>query len=58
MPLENPRRRKLTQLVADHILGDKYRYVTLSVVDTKGQPDHVRRDRRTAPLLPGRRVRR
>ncbi len=45
---EHTRRRKLTKLVADHILGNKYRNVTLAVVNAEGQSDHVGRDRRSA----------
>ena len=47
MPFEQARRRKFTQLMADHILGNKDRDVAFSVVHPKRHTDHVRRDRRT-----------
>ena len=59
MSLEHSRRRKLTQLVAYHILGDEYRDVPLAVVNAKRQTDHLRRDRRAArPGLDRRRLHR
>ena len=48
MSLEHTRRRKLTQLVADHVLGHKDRNVTFAVVNAECQSDHIRRDRRAA----------
>src|SRR5918995_4921924 len=46
--LENPRRRELAQLVADHVLGDEHRHVLAPVVHGDRQPDHVRQDHRAA----------
>ena len=48
MPLKHTRRRKLSQLVADHILGNKYRDMAFAIVHAKGQTDHIRRDRRAS----------
>src|SRR6201999_4210205 len=47
VPLEGARRRELTELVADHRLGDEHRDVLAAVVHRKGVADEVRDDRRT-----------
>src|SRR5579862_9758703 len=41
-------RRKLAQLVTDHLLGDEHRDVLAAVVDRDRMPDHLREDRRRA----------
>src|SRR5215813_12486443 len=49
---ERARRREFAELVADHVLSDVDRNVTLAVVHSEGQPNHVRRNRRaTRPGL-------
>ena len=48
MALERSRRRKLAQLVPDHILGNVDRNVTFAVMHAERQSDHVGRDRRTS----------
>lgn len=45
MAFESSRRRKLAQLVTDHVFCDVDRNVTLAVVNAEGQADHVGRDR-------------
>lgn len=42
MFLKKPGGGKLTQLVANHIFGNKYRNKDLSIVDAEGMPDKVR----------------
>src|SRR5919199_1776623 len=50
--MEGARRRELSELVADHLLGHVDRDVLLAVVDAEGQPNELRQDRRaTAPDL-------
>src|SRR5262245_12434834 len=44
--VEGPRRRKLAELVADHVFGDADGNVLLPVVDPEGQTDELRQDRR------------
>src|SRR5262245_51582957 len=44
--LENPRRRELAELVADHVLGDEHRHVLAAVVHGDRESDHVRQDHR------------
>lgn len=57
MSFEEPRRRELSKLVADHILGNEYRDVTFAVVNSERESDHIRRDRRaTRPGLDRRRL--
>src|SRR5882757_7510479 len=52
MPEEGPRRRKLAELVADHLLGHVDRDVLVPVVDTEQEPDELRQYRRApAPDL-------
>ena len=46
MAVENPRRRKLTQFVTHHILGNEYWNELLAVVYRKGQPYKLRQDSR------------
>src|SRR6266511_4948515 len=47
---EGPRRRELTELVADHLLRDEDRDVLAAVVDRDRMPDHLREDgRRPGP---------
>src|ERR1700722_1826882 len=48
VPFKSPRRRKFTQLVSDHLLGDVHRNELLAVVHRQRVPDHVRQNRRTA----------
>src|SRR5215207_554865 len=48
MAAEGPRRRELTELVADHLLGDEDRDVLAAVVDRDRVPDHLGEDRRGA----------
>src|SRR5262245_39698632 len=48
MGRENPRRRKLAELVADHVLGHVNGNVLLAVVDAEGEADELRQDRRAA----------
>src|ERR1043166_10123917 len=47
MALKSARRRKLAQLVSDHVLSDIDRNVTFAVVHSERQPNHVGRNRRT-----------
>ena len=47
MALKDPRRRKLTKFVPDHVLGHENGDMAFAVVNPEGQPDHIRRDRRT-----------
>ena len=42
MAAEFPRRREFTQLMADHILGNKHRNVDLAVVYGYGFADEIR----------------
>src|SRR5437870_13282783 len=42
---ERPRRRELTELVADHGLGDVHGHVLAAVVDGDGVADHLGDDR-------------
>ncbi len=42
---ERAGRRELTQLVTDHVLGDKDRNVMAAVMDRDGVTDHPRKDR-------------
>src|SRR4029077_10831804 len=44
MAIERTRRRELTELVADHFLGDDHRNVLLAVIDAECQPDELRQD--------------
>src|SRR5918995_1841330 len=46
--LENPGRRELAELVADHVLGHEHRHVLAAVVHRDREPDHVRQDHRAA----------
>src|SRR5579875_733086 len=46
MPAEVARQGKLSQFMADHILGEEDRHVPPPVVHADGQPDHLRHDRR------------
>src|SRR5215471_11355557 len=46
MAIERPRRRKLAELVTDHLLGHQHRDVLLPVVDPEGEPDELRQDGR------------
>src|SRR5579863_8708506 len=48
MTVKRTRRRKLAELVTDHLLGDDYRNMLLAVVDAEGQPDELRQDGRAA----------
>src|SRR6266536_1543331 len=60
MAAEQPGRRELAELVADHLLGDEHGHVLAPVVDRDRVPDHLGEDRRGArpgadhPLVPGR----
>src|SRR6202011_5926163 len=52
MAVEGPGRRKLAELVTDHFLVDRNRHMLLAVVDTEGETDELRQDRRaSAPDL-------
>src|SRR5512144_297539 len=44
MAVERPRRRKLTEFMADHVLGDEHRDVLMAVMHAEGQPDTLRQD--------------
>src|SRR5438876_1640857 len=46
MTVEGARRRKLAELVADHVLGDQHRDELVAVVDAERQADELREDRR------------
>src|SRR5690349_2514314 len=46
--VEGARRRKLTELVTHHLLGDEHRNVLVTVVDAEREPDELRQDRRAA----------
>ena len=45
MAVEDPRRRKLAELVADHVLVDQHRQKLAPVVDAKGEAHELRQDR-------------
>src|SRR5580765_5643326 len=51
MPLKEPGRSKLSQLVSDHVFRHKDRNELLTVVDREGMSDHVWNDR--GPSRPG-----
>src|ERR1700759_2348238 len=51
MAIECARRREFPELVADHVLGDQHRDEFVTIVDPKGQPDELRKNRR--PARPG-----
>src|SRR5262249_14633865 len=62
MAMEGPRWGKFAELVPDHLLGDHHRDVLVAVVDSEGQADELRQDRRApAPgldhVVPTRRTR-
>ncbi len=46
--MEGTSRRKLTELVTDHLLVDRHRHVLLTVVDAEHQTDELRQNGRTA----------
>src|SRR6201991_524885 len=46
--VEGTRRRKLAELVADHLFRDVDRNEALAVVDLEGQADEIGQDRRAA----------
>src|SRR6185437_7634046 len=48
MPVEGPRRRKLSEFVADHVLGDEHRNMLLAVMDAEGEAHELRQDGRAA----------
>src|SRR3712207_9558409 len=48
MAAEQARRRKLAQLMADHVLGDKHRDMAAAVMNGDGVAHHLREDRRVA----------
>src|SRR5207245_3435889 len=48
VPLEEPRRRKLAQLVSDHVLGDVNRNELFAVVNGQRVADHFGHDRGAA----------
>src|SRR2546430_3045380 len=45
VPPEGAGRRKLTQLVADHVLADVDRHMASAIVDRNGVADELRKDR-------------
>ena len=45
---EAARQGKLTQAMADHVLGDKHGVENLAVMNTEGHADKIGRDHRTA----------
>src|SRR5437660_6284008 len=49
--VEGPGRGELAELVPDHVLRDQYRAEFVPVIDTEGEPDKLRKDRR--PARPG-----
>src|SRR5438128_8275539 len=49
--VEGAGRRELAEFVADHVLGHQHRDEFVPVIDAKGQPDELRKDRR--PPRPG-----
>src|SRR5579864_5466168 len=52
MTAKRARRRKLAELMPDHVLGDEHRHVRLAVVNADRVTDHRRYDRgRAAPRL-------
>src|SRR5580704_9702437 len=51
VPVEGPGRRELAELVPDHVLGDQHRDEFVPVIDTEGEPDKLRKNRR--PARPG-----
>src|SRR6185312_12275162 len=52
MAVEGARRRKLAQLVTDHVLGHEDGDELVPVIDTEGQADELQEDRRaTRPRL-------
>src|SRR5438067_1732511 len=46
--IEGAGRRELAELVADHVLGHQHRDEFVTVIDAEGQPDELRKDRRSA----------
>src|SRR6201989_1260389 len=48
MAVEGPGRRELAELVTDHFLVDRHRYVLLAVVDAEHEADELRQDGRAA----------
>src|SRR5947208_16456681 len=48
MTVERAGRRKLAELVPDHLLGHLHRNVLVAVVDAEQQSDELRQDRRAA----------
>src|SRR4051812_17513750 len=46
--LERARRSELTQLVTDHVLGNKHRHVLTAVMHRNRQTHHVRKNHRSA----------
>ena len=54
LPVEDDLRRELSQLVADHLLGDGHVVVHLAIVHLKFQPDEVGQNGRRACLCPDR----
>ncbi len=54
LPVEDDLRRELSQLVADHLLGDSHVVVHLAIVHLKLQADEVGQNGRRARLCPDR----
>src|SRR3712207_7992049 len=50
MAAEQARRRKLAQLMADHVLGDKHRDMAAAVMNGDGVAHHLREDRKSTRL--------
>src|SRR5579884_1529441 len=48
VPLEDPRRRELAELVSDHVLGHVQPHELPAVVDQERLPDELRHDRAVA----------
>src|SRR5487761_410053 len=46
MAVKGPGRREFAELVADHILGHQDGDEFVPIIDAKGQPDELRKDRR------------
>src|SRR4028118_1002442 len=48
VPVVDPRRRELAELVADHVLGHGHRDVLMAVINAEREADELRQDRRAA----------
>src|SRR5206468_9499322 len=52
VPVKGSGRRKLTELVTDHILGHQYRNELVTVINAESEADELRKNRRAARPRP------